>query len=119
MNDKNKEIMRIRSVFPFDLFPNTIILQKNKIDIIHRPFFYTKQVFTVFINDIRTVKINSGPFFASLSFELKGMVDEQNPEPIHFLRKKSAQKLRKLALNLCITHSHKKTKNVVKNSKLS
>lgn len=111
---KNKVLMKIHSVFPFDLFPNTIILQKNKIDIIHRPFFFTKEVFTVFINDIRTIRINSGPFFATLSFELKGMMEEQNPEPISFLTKKSAQKIRKLALNLCVSQAKNKSKQTVK-----
>ena len=110
MNYKNKILMRIHSVFPFDLFPDTITLQKDKIDIIHRPFFFTKEVFTVFINDIRTIRINSGPFFATLSFELKGMMEEQNPEPISFLRKKSAKKIRKLALNLCVSQSKNKSK---------
>ncbi len=103
--------MKIYSVFPFDLFPDTISLQKDKIDITHRPFFFTKEVFTVFINDIRTIRITSGPFFATLSFELKGMMEKQNPEPISFLRKKSAQKIRKMALNLCVSQSKKKKKN--------
>lgn len=109
MKEKNKEIMRIRSVFPFDLFPNTIILKKNKIDIIHKQFFFTKQVFTVFINDIRTIEISNDPFFASLSFELKGMTHEQNPEPVRFLRKSRARKFRKLALNLCVKQIKKKS----------
>jgi len=107
--NKNKVIMKIHSVFPFDLFPNTIVLQKDRIDIIHRPFFFTKEVFTVFINDIRTIRINTGPFFASLSFELKGMMEEQNPGSIRFLRRKSAQKIRKLALDLCIKQAREKS----------
>jgi hypothetical protein len=106
---KKKPLMKIHSVFPFDLFPNTIALQKNKIDIIHRHFFFTKEVFTVFINDIRTIRIHSGPFFATLSFELKGMTEEQNPEPISFLRKKNAHKIRGLALKLCVSQSKNKS----------
>lgn len=117
ISNENKVIMKIHSVFPFDLFPNSIILKKNKIDIIHRPFFFARNVFTVFISDIRTIIISSGPFFATLSFELKGMNNDQNPNPTRFLRKKDARQLRKLALSFCEVQSIQSQKKTSKKAK--
>jgi len=117
VSDKDKVIMKIHSAFPFDLFPNKIVLKKNKIDVIHRPFFYARNVFTVFISDIRTIIISTGPFFATLSFELRGMNNDQNPNPIRFLRKKDARQLRKLALSLCEAQSQQKLRKTSKKAK--
>lgn len=91
--------MKISSVFPFDLFPDSIIVDQKKVDIIHRGFLAIRRVFTVFIEDIRTVRVSNGLIFASIRFELKGY--EQNPDPVRFLKKQEANKLRNLIIGLC------------------
>lgn len=98
-----KPLMQISSVFPFDLFPNSIVVDKKKVDIIHRYFFWSKRVFTIFIHDVRTVRVDNGPFFANVSFEVKGF--EQNPEPVPYIKKSEAEKLRKLVIGLCAADS--------------
>ena len=45
-------------------------------------------------------------FFATLRFEVKGL--DHNPEPMHFLNKSDAQKVRNLILGICTT----KRKNI-------
>lgn len=94
-----KPLMRVSSVFPFDLFPNSIIVDKKKVDIIHRDFFANRRVFTIFVEDIRTVKVGHGLIFACVRFEVKGY--EQNPPPVAYLRKNEATKLRSLIIGLC------------------
>lgn len=96
----NNKITEIKSVFPFDLFPNLISLDTQKIDIIYYRFPFFRKVFTLFYEDVRTVKIVEGIFFASIHFELKGY--EQNPEPIRLLKKHEANKIRQLILGICV-----------------
>lgn len=103
--NNSKKIAQIKSVFPFDLFPNTISLDKQKIDIVFYRFPAFRKVFTLFYEDVRTVKIIEGLFFATLYFELKGY--EQNPEPIRLLKKDQANKIRRLILGLCVATKEK------------
>lgn len=94
-----KPLMKVSSVFPFTLFPDSIVVDKKKIDIIHRDFLATRRVFTIFIEDVRTVKVSHGLLFACVRFEVKGF--EQNPQPVRHLRKHEANNLRNLIIGLC------------------
>jgi hypothetical protein len=96
-----KPLMAITSVFPFSFFPDSIVVDKKKVDVIHRSFFATKRVFTIFIDDIRTVRVSNGLFFATIRFEVKGF--EQNPQPVKYLRKHEAKKIRDLIIGLVTT----------------
>lgn len=95
------QIKKIRSVFPFDLTPNTVTVDKNKVDLTYYRIPSYKKILTLFFEDIRTVKVVEGIFFATLRFEVKGL--DQNPEPIHYLKKSDANEIRNLILGICTT----------------
>jgi hypothetical protein len=94
-----KPLLSVSSVFPFTIFPDSIVVDKKKVDIIHRDFFQSRRVFTIFIEDIRTVRVSNSLLFATVSFEVKGF--EQNPQPVRFVRKEEASRLRCLIIGLC------------------
>ncbi len=98
LKSSDQVLYRCSSVFPFTLFPDTVIIDRNKVDIVHRRFFFSKSVFTTLIQDIRTVKVSSGPFFATLRIEI--MTYEQNPPPVRFLPKEAAFEVRRVAMGL-------------------
>lgn len=52
--------------FPFDLFPDTINVEEERITVIRRNFFFSSQVHSVDIKDISNIFINMAPFFAQL-----------------------------------------------------
>ncbi len=54
------------TVFPFILFPDTITLDREKLTIIHRPFFMMAHVTAIRIHDILNAEVDIGPFFGSL-----------------------------------------------------
>jgi hypothetical protein len=54
------------TVFPFVLFPDTILLDREKLTIIHRPFFLMANITAVRIQDILNAEVDIGPFFGSL-----------------------------------------------------
>ena len=75
-------IYQLSSVFPFQIFPDKIIIDKNKVTIVRKELFF-KRIFPMLVEDITTVKVSRGIFFASMEFELKGY--ERNPRPTtHF-----------------------------------
>lgn len=96
--DTNKTVARASAVFPLQLFPDTITVDQNKIDIVHRQFFWSKQLFTIFLEDLTNVTISVGPFFATMKFEVRGF--EENPAPVTFLWKGDAINLHRNIVGL-------------------
>ena len=94
----NRMLCKCRTVFPFTLFPNTVMVDQNKIDIVYTKFFFTKKIFTLMIDDVRTVRVFAGPLFASMHFEVVGY--EQNPEPVNFLPRECAFRLRRIIMGI-------------------
>lgn len=94
----NRRILSIQSVFPFDFFPDTVHIDENKVDVIHRTFFWEKQMFPILIKNINGANITTNPFFATLSIEVTGY--EKNPRPIRFLKRNDAVRARRIILGL-------------------
>jgi len=62
-----------RTVFPITLFPHDIIMDRTKITIIKRDFFWSSRVISVQIHDILNVSANIGPIFGSLTISSRVM----------------------------------------------
>lgn len=64
---KSHEILVSTStVFPITLFPDTITIDRTKITIIKRDFFFMEHVISIRIEDVLNVTVNTGPFFGSI-----------------------------------------------------
>lgn len=90
-------LIKIRAIWPFDFFPDSIVVDQNKVDIIYR-YFLEEGTFSVLIKNINSVHIHANVFFASLTFEVQGY--ETNPQPINFLNIEKAAKTRRIILGL-------------------
>lgn len=66
VNKSNRILLKISSVFPFQLFPSTIVVEENRITIIRRQL-YSSQVHSVDIKNITNVFLFTGLFFAQLT----------------------------------------------------
>jgi len=86
-----KEIIEIRAVWPFDFFPDRLIIDLNTVSIIKRRLL-SRYVFPVHIEDIKSVRDHWGPFFASIEIDIRGY--EKNPPRIDFLSHGDATKAR-------------------------
>src|SRR5688572_8097950 len=91
-------LFKISSTFPFDLFPDSIIIDENKTNIIKRDFFGVKQIYTILHKDLIGITLSTSIIFASLTFEIVGL--ETNPPPIRYLIKPQAIKARRFLLGL-------------------
>jgi hypothetical protein len=72
-NPPTKTILTISSVFPFDFFPDTVVIEQNKVKIIFNHFSFSYRVHGVLIRDITDVLVDIHLFLATLT-----MVDSSN-----------------------------------------
>jgi len=70
----NRCIISISSLFPWDLFPNTIDVEESRVTFIFRQFL-ASQSHSVDIKDISNVFIESSPFFATLQIVSRTFVE--------------------------------------------
>jgi hypothetical protein len=79
-------LMKSKAVFPFDLFPDTITIDRHKFTLVHRTFFFIQQTIGVKLSDINNVEGNIGPFFGSLVITSQHF--KNNIQHINFLPRK-------------------------------
>ncbi len=70
----NRCIISISSLFPWDLFPNTIEVEESRVTLIFRQLL-SSQSYSVNIKDISNVFIESSAFFASLKIVSRTFVE--------------------------------------------
>lgn len=96
----SKPLYATSAVFPFDLFPDKILLEQKQVILVYKHFFYSSQEFNILIEDILSPVVETSVMFATFKIELGPGGFEQNPPPIQYLRKKSAIKLKRMIMGL-------------------
>ncbi len=86
----NRLIISIPSLFPWDLFPNTILVEESRVTFIFRQFL-ASQTHSVDIKDISNVFIQSSLFFATLQIVSRTFI--QNDITIGHLDAKKANRV--------------------------
>jgi hypothetical protein len=104
-----KELIKIKTVFPFTLFPTELIVDEIKVTIITRGLF-TKNYFPILLKDLKTVSVWHDLFFGSLTFEISGF--EQNPGIVKFLKRNEAIKAHQIIVGLTTVMKEKADKSL-------
>ncbi len=78
INKSSDILASATTVFPFDLFPNTITVDRTKITIIKRDFLWSEKVMSIRIEDILNVSTSVGPLFGSLTIASRVMSTEDH-----------------------------------------
>jgi len=100
---RSHEIMfKAKTVFPFDLFPDTVVIDREKLTIVERLFFFVGRTISVPVRDILSVEVDTGPFFGQI--KLVSRYFFTNPQSIHFLWRSHAIKLQRLLQGYIIAH---------------
>lgn len=95
-------IFRARNIFPFDFFPDEIVIDENKIDVIARIFFMSQQVYSIPYTYVTGATSSVGLFFGSLSIEIQGF--EENPPMLKWLGRQDAIKARRIINGMVTAH---------------
>lgn len=99
-------LFKFHTIYPFDFFPDEIIIDENKVSIVTRAFFLSYHIRSILISDITDVSVDTGLLFATLS-----IVDSSNyrfpiTEKISFLSKKNALTARKIIQGLIMAKNN-------------
>ena len=81
------------TVFPFTLFRDDVIVDRNKVTLTKRSFFFTSEVISIRIEDILHVKASSGPFFGSVVLTVRALSAEDH-HTINFFWREDAIRLK-------------------------
>ncbi len=95
--ESNSIIYEASSVFPFQLFPDKIVIDVNKITVDRRDFLF-QRVYPILIEDVLTVRLDRGILFASLIFEVNKFI--QIARPITYLKPHEAATARQYIMGL-------------------
>jgi|GEM_PF-1960185 len=100
MQQSSRVMFKCSTVFPFDFFPDKIILDEAKLNIIIKEFFATESIHSVMIKNIKDIQIQSSIFFATVII----IPDIYTSEPISvgYLRKKDAYEMRRLVQGILV-----------------
>lgn len=87
-------LAKAKAVFPFQLFPDRVNIDRHKLTIVHKQFFGVEQTASVPIENIKNVEADFGPFFGSITITSDLFVN--NTQKVHFLWRDDAKKIQKL-----------------------
>lgn len=87
-------IFSATTVFPFNLFPDTVALDREKVTIVNRTFFRTAEIISLRIEDVLNVMADVGPFFGAVKIQTRFF--DAASYSIRFLRRNDALKLKRL-----------------------
>ena len=87
-------LAKAHSVFPFQLFPDRLNIDRHKFTIVHRQFFGIEQTVSVPIENIKNIEADFGPFFGSVTVTSDLYIN--NTQTVHFLWRRDAKMIQKL-----------------------
>ncbi len=96
----NETLFTFSTVFPFDFFPDDVVLDRFKINIVKRDFFFTERIVTIPLSDMLSVKVNKGPFFSQVV--IGDMSTSTNKVKLTFVRNQDAEKFREIVQGIVV-----------------
>lgn len=87
-------IIKVKSVFPFALFPDTVSIDRHKLTIVYKTFFFTEQTVSVPISNIKNIQADMGPFFGSIIVTSDHFIN--NTQTVRYLWRKDVKCLQEL-----------------------
>lgn len=98
MLDNAKDVLlQCTTVFPFDLFPDRLTIDLNKVTLSKHEFFKSEIVTGILIKDIKEVNLSSAWFLATLTITA---ANEPEPISISYLQTNDALKARRILQGL-------------------
>ncbi len=76
LKHSTQPLMILKSKFPFQLAPDELILDVNRVSYIKKSLF-SKEVYAIEIKDITEVILTNDPFFASMMIESKILIEDK------------------------------------------
>lgn len=95
VNATQETLLEATTVFPFTLFPDTVIVDREKLTVTHRIFFQVAEVMSIRIDDVLNVTADVGPFFGSLKISTR-FFDRRKPYKVNYLWREDALRIKRV-----------------------
>lgn len=86
ISQSHEVLAEASTVFPVKLFPDTVVVDRTKITIIKRTFFWSSDTMTFRIEDVLNAEVTVGPLFGSLIIASRVMSTTDHFRIDHFWR---------------------------------
>jgi len=86
VTQSHEVLMVANTVFPITLFPDTVTVDRTKVTITRRDFFWSSDVMSIRIEDVLNVSASVGPLFGSLTVASRVMSTIDHFQINHFWR---------------------------------
>jgi len=96
----DSHLIRIKSVFPFDFFPDELHVESGKLTIVNKNFFFSDDVHTILIHSIKDICVESSVFFSTFKIMPDGFPADRLKVP--FLKKHEAAAAYKIVQQLML-----------------
>ncbi len=73
ISQSHEVLAEANTVFPMTLFPDTVLVDRTKVTIIRRDFFWVSDTMTFRIEDVLNAEVSVGPLFGSLTIASRVM----------------------------------------------
>lgn len=93
-------LYKVKAVFPFDLFPEELLLDHHKIDVVNYYFFASKEITSIPLKEIATITVLTSPFFATM--QIANRLPMNPLLEVKYLPIDRALRFRKLAQGLIV-----------------
>lgn len=67
VHNGTKHLFEIKTVWPFDFFPDRLVIDPLKISYVHREFFFEEETKCILIENMGHILVSSGPIFSTLT----------------------------------------------------
>jgi hypothetical protein len=94
VNESHTVLAKATSVFPLELFPDTISIDRHKLTIIHREFFGVESTVSVPIENIKNIEADIGPFLGSITITSDLFIN--NTQTVRYLTRSNANMFQRL-----------------------
>lgn len=86
ISQSHEVLAQASTVFPITLFPDTVVVDRTKVTIIKRDFFWSSDTMTFRIEDVLNAEVTVGPLFGSLIIASRVMSTTDHFRIDHFWR---------------------------------
>lgn len=100
LNKTGQILMQFQTSFPFDLFPDRVTIDMNKVTISKREFFSSEIVTSIPAKEIKDISVSTAGFLATLT-----ILTQSSPDPIVIekIKKQDALRARRVLQALIMT----------------
>lgn len=74
--ESNEVLVQAKTVFPFTLFPDTVVVDRLKVTITRNDFFFSREVVSIRLDDLLTVTATTGPLFGSINISSRVLTED-------------------------------------------